>query len=436
MNRSLIFFIGFILNTITHQGQNGVFYYKDDNNIYTENTIHNVQFKKAEGTVLDTYCNCSFWFKIPKTSSKEKYVFDVNSVYVKTALGYQNKFPINQLKGQRFTAFEFNRSTDVYIKVKPIFKMYFPFKLMEKQTYFLRENRAILFNGFYYGFSILVILYSIVYYLSFKDITYLHYAFLLISITIGLFVIDGSFTHFSIGLSGVKYTNIINYIALALFSSTFMTSFLFLEGVFPKLKYYAYSTVILIGTLAIFYLITDYHTSYIILGLIVFSLFLTYWLVCILFLFRNFYVKILIVAFSLLIFSVFDSFVLTNFGSSILSNNNTMMKIGAIIQIVVLWFAVIAREKELRENNAKMKGEILEFSKNINTKTPAKTMDLLETLSLREKEIFQLISQGFSNKDIALELHISVNTVKFHIKKIYDKLQVNSRKEVLKYDLK
>lgn len=52
-------------------------------------------------------------------------------------------------------------------------------------------------------------------------------------------------------------------------------------------------------------------------------------------------------------------------------------------------------------------------------------------LSFRESEILQFISQGKTNKLIAQELHISINTVKYHVKNIYEKLEISSRKEVV-----
>lgn len=55
-----------------------------------------------------------------------------------------------------------------------------------------------------------------------------------------------------------------------------------------------------------------------------------------------------------------------------------------------------------------------------------------EELTNREKEILQLICQGKNNKEIARELYISLNTVKTHIRHIYDKLNVKNRLDLLK----
>lgn len=55
----------------------------------------------------------------------------------------------------------------------------------------------------------------------------------------------------------------------------------------------------------------------------------------------------------------------------------------------------------------------------------------LEKLSAREQEIVQLLSKGLRYKEIADKIFISTETVRTHIRNIYQKLQVNSRTEAL-----
>ncbi|HSC52075.1 MAG TPA: response regulator transcription factor [Phnomibacter sp.] len=52
-------------------------------------------------------------------------------------------------------------------------------------------------------------------------------------------------------------------------------------------------------------------------------------------------------------------------------------------------------------------------------------------LSVKETEILQFLVNGYSYKMIAAELNISIDTVRFHIKKIYDKLHVHSATEAV-----
>tara|TARA_R110000751_G_scaffold271365_3_gene371425 strand:- start:22582 stop:23253 length:672 start_codon:yes stop_codon:yes gene_type:complete len=48
-------------------------------------------------------------------------------------------------------------------------------------------------------------------------------------------------------------------------------------------------------------------------------------------------------------------------------------------------------------------------------------------LSQRQLEVLQLVSQGFSNREIAGALNVSENTVKTHVKRLFKQLNVNTR---------
>lgn len=58
--------------------------------------------------------------------------------------------------------------------------------------------------------------------------------------------------------------------------------------------------------------------------------------------------------------------------------------------------------------------------------------DAKEKLSEREKEVLHWLSKGFSYQEIADKLFISVETIRTHIRNIYEKLQVRNRREALK----
>ena len=56
---------------------------------------------------------------------------------------------------------------------------------------------------------------------------------------------------------------------------------------------------------------------------------------------------------------------------------------------------------------------------------------LFNKLSPREQEIFILLAEGLLYKSIAERLHISIETVRTHVRNIYKKLGVNSRMEAM-----
>ncbi|MDH5749274.1 MAG: response regulator transcription factor [Rhodospirillales bacterium] len=62
--------------------------------------------------------------------------------------------------------------------------------------------------------------------------------------------------------------------------------------------------------------------------------------------------------------------------------------------------------------------------------------DPFGSLTSREQELLSALSMGRTNSQIALELSISLNTVKFHLKNLYGKLSVNNRAQAVACYLK
>lgn len=60
-------------------------------------------------------------------------------------------------------------------------------------------------------------------------------------------------------------------------------------------------------------------------------------------------------------------------------------------------------------------------------------LDVYNSLSLREKEIFPYILKGYSNQELADEFCISVSTAKKHVYSILRKFNLNSRGDLIKY---
>jgi DNA-binding NarL/FixJ family response regulator len=61
----------------------------------------------------------------------------------------------------------------------------------------------------------------------------------------------------------------------------------------------------------------------------------------------------------------------------------------------------------------------------------AGSVDPAHAMSSREEEILVLLTKGFANKEIAEDLHLSVETVRSHLKNIYTKMHVRSRTEAV-----
>ena len=57
----------------------------------------------------------------------------------------------------------------------------------------------------------------------------------------------------------------------------------------------------------------------------------------------------------------------------------------------------------------------------------------LDQLTLREREVLQLIARGYLYKEIALQLHISAKTVEAHVSAVLRKLQLSNRHELSRW---
>jgi DNA-binding NarL/FixJ family response regulator len=60
----------------------------------------------------------------------------------------------------------------------------------------------------------------------------------------------------------------------------------------------------------------------------------------------------------------------------------------------------------------------------------------LTTLTRRELEVLSKLARGSTNKQIARDLEVSLNTIKFHVRNVYQKLGVNSRSQAIALYLK
>ena len=86
--------------------------------------------------------------------------------------------------------------------------------------------------------------------------------------------------------------------------------------------------------------------------------------------------------------------------------------------------------QDLRKGGSPMSNEIAR--KVVNTFQLDIYIDPKENLSDREREVLQWLSKGFSYKEIAAKLYISVETVRTHIRNIYEKLHAGNKMEALK----
>ena len=89
---------------------------------------------------------------------------------------------------------------------------------------------------------------------------------------------------------------------------------------------------------------------------------------------------------------------------------------------------LLAAIRDVQQGGAPMSREIAR--KVISSfQQPVKDAAQLEDLSTRERQILELLAQGFANKEIADHVGLSETTVRWHLRHVYHKLHVRSRTE-------
>jgi len=89
---------------------------------------------------------------------------------------------------------------------------------------------------------------------------------------------------------------------------------------------------------------------------------------------------------------------------------------------------LISAIREVRQGGAPMSRDIAR-KVIVSFQEPLTTATNVEGLSPREREILELLAQGFPNKEIAHRLGVGDGTIRWHLRHVYDKLHVRSRTE-------
>lgn len=87
---------------------------------------------------------------------------------------------------------------------------------------------------------------------------------------------------------------------------------------------------------------------------------------------------------------------------------------------------ILAAIRDVRSGGVPMTGEIAR-KVIAQFRAPVVSSAELQSLSPREREVLELVAQGFNNKDIAARLSVTVDAVRWHLKNTYTKLHVNTR---------
>lgn len=352
---------------------------------------------------------------------------------IKEITVYQKGKIIPNYKPSLYNSYLIDAGSPVFVRINNTRHTFIPIKVTEERAFFSAHSNNMFINGLYYGLVCIVIIINLFYYFKLKERTFLYYSLFLFFLTFTFFIEDGLY----FDKTPHKWFDFGGILNLGIATSCFLfaTSFLNIEDYFPKAKY---TTLLLIGLIFSAYMtskITGNHLFYTITKCITCLIIVKYWIIAFLLVRKNRYSIYFVLGYSVIftlivLFYLFPAFGFYNIGVTL-----TTLKLGSLIEIILLNYAVVYRLSLLKEVNARMKVSIGNFMTEIDRLKKYKAAEkrhnehIKNSLNKREISILNLIQEQKTNEEMSQELFISVNTVKYHIKNIYRKLDIKTREE-------
>ncbi|WP_139957485.1 7TM diverse intracellular signaling domain-containing protein [Flavicella sediminum] len=423
---------------------------QDEN--FDENTIQKQEFKVLTTSRLG-YKNGWYWFKISKKPDSIPLIFSLEGNTIDKIEVYHENVKISD---HSHTIDPTNLALKIpptshnatyYVKSHFTKHVDFPLKIYSEDSYFRNKNQYYFVNGSYYGFVIMVLIVNLFFYFSLGEKTFLAYCFFVVFTNIGLTDYDG-LINLWFEKDVIRYIGISMHFLVPLSSGVFASLLLDYHKLIPRSKIISIITIPLAICFYIAFVITEEFLYFAIgdtIGLLYFSYYMFLGVSCIR---KQVFAKFSVVGYSLVFLSAITFVIPLNWGIQAFSTPLYMIKIGALFEMLILSYAITYRVKKIQEENESIHHEIKQYITKIyvlenelkEENNTSKNNSLIEqkieelaishNLTLREKDVLLQISKGLNNQQMANELFVSVNTIKYHTRNLYEKLDVKKRAEI------
>jgi DNA-binding CsgD family transcriptional regulator len=434
------------MNSCTNKNPNfldfSISYFKDLDQKETINSISEKKLITLESPNMG-FENGVYWFKVTllEKTIDTSIVFDFPESKINNVIIYRNskRLPYQELDNtHRSLLVDFQPQNTIYFfKAHFDKEVFFPLKIKTYSVSQLNEKYKFFINGAYYGFVIMVLIINVFFYFSLKDKTFLFYCFFLIAVTLVILNYDGLFNTI-LPSSFLAYHILLIHFLVPFFGALFANQFLNIRYYIPKSNKIGLFLLFVTMCSYLLFISTDAYVFIAIGDTFSLLVLLHYWIIGVIILKKHEFAKFFVLGYSLILFSSFFFIIRMDWGLNTFVVSLNTIKFGALFEMLILTYAITHRVNILQKENEKFKNEIQEYLNKINSlenNTPIETniehLISQHNLSDREGDVLLLIFKGYTNQRIGDELFISLNTVKYHIRNIYEKLNINSKNEAI-----
>lgn len=304
-------------------------------------------------------------------------------------------------------------------------------------------------SGMFFGTIVMLLFVNLFFYIAFKDKIFLYYIFLVFTTNLAFIYHEGLFRDVFKNYFFKYDFDMVSHYLQVLAGYLFTKHFLNLPFHYPKLDKILQWIVVLIGFVFLGYFLNFNFQWISIANLLGIFLFVFFWLLSFTLFKKEPSAKVMALGFSMIIITGFFQVVFSERVIPVIGSTTNLYKLGALLEAAILTYAAIFKSRKLQEENDIIKRDIQSYLTQIvhlestikeisEQKNQSKEdLELLLVklakdfdLTDREADILLHITKGYSNKEICDELYISINTVKYHTRNLYEKLDVKNRTEI------
>ena len=431
-----LFFIFFLVffRFNAHAGIKTSFYH-DTNEKATISNITKFSFQAFESKINRGLYNGVYWIKIENDNVDN--LIEVSSARIRNVRGFINGVEIKQLTDFLMCTFGVPAHKTLYLRILCTKEADIPIVAYSKSSEIKSIQRQFLYFGLYYGFAIVIVTINLFYFFNFRENTFLYYAFFLVGIIFTILFRDALIPTLFSNNWLMEDGEVLFHFATVSFGILFASVYLRHEIHFPRLKYYTIAITIFSF---IFFSLYIFSGNFIWFAMAQFSgitLLIIYWVSSLLLFTKNTFYAFFAIAYSLILILAIDFFILPILGLPNMGITTGLMKIASVFEMLILSYAVVYRMRILQKENIDMQASLYQRTNHIEKledellklKQGEKNKITSANLNGREVEILTMIANNTPTKEMADKLFISVNTVKYHIKNLYDKLEISTRQE-------
>lgn len=311
--------------------------------------------------------------------------------------------------------------------------VYFPIRFMTEPEFRRFEVKGNFGLGMFYGMSTIIFLANWIFFIFFRDKIFSYYGIFQAFIIMSIASSDGLFTFFTDSPYFLNYSDIPLHVGLFVSGFFFAKNFIKNNKIFSRISFSVIIAAITCLALMFFYIQSGEVVLFIIAESVSFIMLSTYFITALTQFKINQNARFYVYAYSLYLFFAIEYYVLRQIGLPITQLFSGQLKVSCLAEMIVLLTAMMMRAGKVLRENHYFRNKIEEHIKNESDK---KKLDLhiirlKYNLTERETEVLECMSRGMSNPEIAKALFISLNTVKYHIRNIFLKMEISSRGEAI-----